>query len=432
MIVRAPVIVTMNHAPIVSGAVRINDDRIAQVGQLPQLTTSRNERDIIELDACVLLPGLINAHCHLDYTGLGGKIPPPFSFADWIRAINVEKAKLTEADYLRSINEGFQEARRFGTTSIVNLEAFPQLIAGAHETPLRTWWCAELIDVTDAERAEEIVSAALRSMGVQNEAGGFGLAPHALFTASSELYQRCQWIAATDDLLLTTHLAESREEMEMFRDAAGPLFRFVQPFGRGESDCGNQTPVQNFLGIIRDGKPGLADCVGCVAASNPKAFEAQNDKNEDIARWIVAHLNEVTEHDFELLAQLPEKFSVAHCPRSHAYFRHSPFAFERLHQLGFNICLATDSLATNTNLSLFAEMRQFRREHDDIPPEELLRMVTMNPAKALGRATGLGRIAPGYLADMIALPLSGSADVYEQIIAFNGDVPWMMIGGEIL
>ena len=84
--------------------------------------------EIVDLGEQALLPGLINVHCHLDYTCLRGKIPPQKSFADWIRAINAEKAKLSPKDYLASINEGFAEAKRFGTTTIANLTAFPELI----------------------------------------------------------------------------------------------------------------------------------------------------------------------------------------------------------------------------------------------------------------------------------------------------------------
>jgi cytosine/adenosine deaminase-related metal-dependent hydrolase len=414
MIIRAPVVVTMNDAPIVDGAVHIDGNRIGDIGKFSEEYSSRNK--VIELDDHVLLPGLINAHCHLDYAGLRGKIPPQKSFTAWIRIINAAKAKLTEDDYLRSIADGFRESLRFGTTSIVNLEAFPKLIAHCSSYPLRVWWCAELIDVTEPEKTEEMVAAALKFLRRRDSGGGLGFAPHALYTASADLYRRCEQIAAGENSLLCTHLAESHEEMEMFRDRSGPLFEFLRSLGRAESD--RITPLEKFLQTIRD--PSTSLC------------SAQDDRDENAANWIVAHLNELTEEDFGLLENLREKFSIAHCPRSHAYFQHSPFAFERLENLGFNICLATDSLASNTDLSLFAEMRAFQKWHREIPADELLQMVTVNPANALGRAADLGRIAPGYLADLIALPVSGSANVYEQIVAFEADVTWMMIDGKML
>src|SRR4026209_2828289 len=143
MIIRARHVVTMDGPPIEDGAVRVRGQRIIEVVKFSDLTGAD---EIVDLGEHILLPGLINAHCHLDYTCLRGKIPPPQSFSDWIRAINAEKAKLSAEDYVASINQGFAEAKQFGTTTIANLTAFPKLIAQIQD-PIRTWWFAELIDV---------------------------------------------------------------------------------------------------------------------------------------------------------------------------------------------------------------------------------------------------------------------------------------------
>src|SRR5207249_5211679 len=310
------------------------------------------------------LPGLINAHCHLDYTCLRGEISPQKSFTDWIRAINAEKAKLSPKDHLASMNEGFAEAKNFGTTTIANLTAFPDLITQI-EAPIRTWWFAELIDVRAPDRGSEIVDLAIESL---NSAQNWGLAPHALFTASKNLYRCCEEIAQRDDVLLTTHLAESREEMEMFHNASGPLYEFMKNIGRPMEDCGNETPLESFVGALGD---------------------------RPIPQWIVSHLNELTERDLQLLERSKRQFHIVNCPRSHDYFKHSQFPFERLHSLGFNICLGTDSLASNEDLSLFAEMRAFQRREPAISPEKIVKMVTINPAMALHQEKMIGRIRPG-------------------------------------
>ena len=97
MIVRARVVVTMDGPPIENGAVRVRGERIIEVGKFPDLADTD---EIADLGDHILLPGLINAHCHLDYTRLHGKISPSQSFADWIRAINAKKAKLSAEDYI--------------------------------------------------------------------------------------------------------------------------------------------------------------------------------------------------------------------------------------------------------------------------------------------------------------------------------------------
>ena len=411
MIIRARTVVTMDGAPIDNGAVAVSDDRIDDVGKFDEIT-SRNAGEIIDLGEQALLPGLINAHCHLDYTCLRGKIPPQKSFADWIRAINTEKANLSAKDYLASINDGFAEAKRFGTTTIANPTAFPGLIPKI-SAPIRTWWFAELIDVRTPDRAGEIVELAIESL---KSAHNWGLAPHALFTASKKLYRRCEEIARRNDILLTTHLAESLEETEMFRDASGPLYEFLKSIGRPMNDCGSKTPLARFLDLIgRGGSP-----------NRPRAIEV----NRPYLPWIVAHLNELIESDFDSLERSETRFHVVHSPRSHDYFKHSPFPFEKLRALGFNICLGTDSLASNENLSLFAEMRAFQKEFPSVPPEEVLQMVTVNPARALRQENALGRIQRGCRADLISIPCSGTDDVFAEIIAFEEAVDWILLNGK--
>jgi aminodeoxyfutalosine deaminase len=399
MIVRARLIVTMDDALIENGAVQVIDGRIVEVGKFSAFASDNDE--IIDLGESVLLPGLINAHCHLDYTCLRGKIPRQKSFTDWIRVINAEKGKLTPEDYVASINAGFAEAERFGTTAIANLTAFPELIAKINP-PIRTWWFAELIDVREPERANEIVESATDAL---KHTENWGLAPHAPFTASENLSRDCQEIALRENILLTTHLAESDEEMEMFRDASGPLYQFMKEIGREMTDCGYDTPLRRFLTRLGDAS---------------------------LAGWIVAHLNELSEGDFDLLRESRDKFSIAHCPRSHAYFGHVAFQFERLQRLGFNVCLGTDSLASNDDLSLFAEMRAFQKEFPKLPPEKILEMVTVNPARALRRENELGKIKRGFLADMIALPFTISGNVYQTILNFVGEVPWFMLHGKTM
>jgi aminodeoxyfutalosine deaminase len=395
MILRARTVITMGDPPIENGAVRVRGERIIEVGKFSDLPSSDDE--IVDLGDHILLPGLINAHCHLDYTCLRGKIPPPQSFADWIRAINAEKANLSAENYVASINQGFAEAKQFGTTTIANLTAFPELIAQVQD-PIRTWWFAELIDVRRAEQANDLLQSAIKSLKAKKN---WGLAPHSPFTASANLYRSCAEIAKRDNFLLTTHLAESREEMQMFRHANGPLYDFLKEIGRDMSDCGRTTPLSYFAKLT-------------------DASAAQD--------WIVAHLNEVTETDFDLLRK--RKFSIVHCPRSHAYFGHSEFQFDRFRELGFNICLGTDSLASNDDLNLFAEMRKF---HDRFrfEPSRVLEMVTINPARALKQRDQLGKIRCHFLADMIALPFTKSPDIFETILNFVGKVPWIMLHGRV-
>ena len=406
MILRARAVVTMDGPPIRNGAVAVEGNRIVAVGAMPDLAWI-SEGPVIDLGDCALMPGLINAHCHLDYSMMRYAISRPKSFTAWVQRINALKRTLDSDDYLAAIRRGFAELRKWGTTSVCNIEAFPELMTRLGASPLRTWWFYEMIDIRHRLTTDDVVAGALSFF--QHRAGtldSFGLNPHAPYTASLSLYQLANSCAAAFTMPLTTHVGESGEELAMFRDAAGPLHEFMTALQRPMGDCGKATPFAHLW------ESGAID-----------------------ARWLLAHMNELTDSDFSLLASIPRGGvpSIVHCPGSHRYFSHTPFQFRRLHDLGVNICTATDSLASTDSLSLFEELRSLAKTDPWLTPEQLLRTVTVNPARALQRRGQLGQLTPGALADLIAVPVSGSlGSVHEEIVHHNRPIPWTMIDGQIL
>src|SRR5262249_52289991 len=144
----------------------------------------------------------------------------------------------------------------------------------------------------------------------------FGPAPHALFTASRDLFRRGGGNARREDIFVTTHLAETRAEMGMFRRAAGPLYAILKSSGRSMDDCGKRTPLENFWDLI--GSDSSPNRQRTIEVNRPYPF------------WIVAHLNELTRSDFDLLDKSNARFQIVHCPRSHDYLGHNSFAFDRL------------------------------------------------------------------------------------------------------
>lgn len=401
MIIRSRIVVPVVEEPIENGAVVIAGDRIADLGPFTEIKAGYGG-EVRDIGEQILLPGLINGHCHLDYTLLRNRIPPQRTFTDWIHAINSRKAELSEEDYLASIEAGLAEAQKFGTTTLLNLEAFPNLLQRISRPFLRVWWCAEMIDVREEVPVHKVTKQ-LRDWFKSNPEwlGGFGLAPHALFTASTELISAASDISRKYQVPVTTHLAESQEEMQMFRHANGPLFSFLKSIGRNMDDCGDKTPLASLL--------------------------ARHAVDQ---RWIIAHLNELSDEDFALLARV-KNFQIAHCPRSHTFFGHTQFQLHRLMELGFNICLGTDSLASNSSLSLFSEMRELLAKQSWISAREALTMATINGAGAIGQGDSLGRISPGFRADLIAIPVAQDGkDVFDAIVEFESEVSWMMVAGK--
>ncbi len=407
MIIRARTVVTMSGRPIENGAVVVVGPEIRDVGPCSLMRAEHSGHETVDLGEQVLMPGLINAHCHLDYTAFKGLIRSGQSFTKWVGQINALKRCLGDEEFLRSIAAGFEELIRWGTTTVLNIESFPELIWQMPEPPIRTWWFMEMIDLRHREATEEFTTGSLRFIeGPPLWNGGFGLSPHAPYTASKELYRMANACAEKLGLLLTTHVAESLDEDAMFRGNDGPMADFMRSIGRNMTDCDGHS---SFAHLIRHGL-------------------LKRD-------WILVHLNELGLDDFALIESTKalRGMHVVHCPQSHRYFLHRPFQLDRLRRLGANISLGTDSLASGETLSLFTEMRLLRETNPSMQAYEILEMVTKNPACALRQRGRLGEITPGAYADLIALPFSAKLDsVYDEILEQVHPVRWMMSHGRII
>lgn len=358
-------------------------------------------RPATDLGDVILMPGLINAHCHLDYSAMRGAILPNASFALWIQRINELKRTLNDDDYVASISAGFDELLSSGTTAVFNIESFPELMVRLPPPPIRTWWFYELMDIRNRLHTEDVVAGAFGFFeGRHGWLGGFGLSPHAPYSTSSLLYRSARLCCEKYGMPFMTHLAESDEERAMFLEGRGNLYDFLKKLGRDMSDAGRQSPVA------------LLDEGGSLPAGA-----------------MLAHMNEMEEGDWARIRG--RGFSIIHCPCCHEYFGRPRFPLERFLQEGHNLCLGTDSLASNRQLNLFAEMRCLRRTHPQLPPETLIELATTNPAAAIGMRGRLGEIRTEALADLIAIPFAGPADgAAAGILSHMGPVALSIVGGK--
>ncbi len=370
MRLRAKWVLPVDAPPIENGVVEVTGDTITAVGQLAG--PSRDLGDV------VLLPGLINAHCHFDYTKFS--IPYRDSFAGWLDDIVELKRQQAPVDYLAGIAAGMKLALCAGTTTVVNIECFPELITTLPASPLRVIWCPELIGWSSSKQELPAIGA--------------GLSPHAPYTVSAELYQNC----AQSGRFITTHIAESADEDEMFREGKGRMYDTLRNLGRDMSDCGKVGPVELLASYGVLGK-------NCLAV----------------------HANCLTTRDVTLLARTGT--SVVHCPKTHRYFCRAPAPIPALLAAGVNVCLGTDSLASNDTLDMFTEMRELARVYPDFLPSRIVEMVTTNAAKALNQFDRLGKIAEGATADLIAVPMDGHADPYAAVVFAEKPVTLLMING---
>ena len=148
------------------------------------------------------------------------------------------------------------------------------------------------------------------------------------------------------------------------------------------------------------------------------------------------HLNEWEPDDFALVAPGGPLagMTVVHCPLSHRYFGHRRFPVERLRELSVNLCVGTDSQASNGSFSLLDELRVMAAATPALDPGELLAMITLNPARALGLADRLGCLRPGAWADLTALPCPNveKRNIHAGLLATQTPVSWSMVNGQPL
>ena len=405
MILRARAVLPICSPPIEDGVVKLRGKQILSVCRWSDLPASERQ-DVTDLGESVLLPGLVNAHCHLDYTSMAGKLLPPRRFSDWVQSLVSLKASWTEQDFSTSWLSGAQMLLRTGTTTVLDVEAVPSLIPGIwKETPLRVISFRELISLKDSPESRRMVETAAEEWKALDAHTRVGLSPHAAYTTTAPILQLAARIARERCWPLTTHVAESEEEFEMFMYRNGPLFDWLKA-QRDMSDCGHGSPVA-YLEKTGYLKPNL----------------------------IAAHVNYLWRSDAATLAR--HRVSVVHCPRSHSYFRHLRFSYPELHTAGVNVCLGTDSLASVRKvggrvpeLNMFAEMQEFASTAPDVSPAMILKMATANAARALGRKGQFGEISRHAAADLIVLPFNDRLpNVYEAVLHHSGDVLASMIDG---
>ncbi len=406
MILRARIVLPITAPPVEDGAVLVSGDRVLAVGAWTDLRADHSG-PVTDLGDVVLLPGLVDAHCHLDYTHLAGQLAPPRSFPDWIKAILAAKNGWGFSEFAASWLDGARQLLKSGTTTVADIASVPELLDVCRAaTPLRVWSFIEMTGVRSQRPPAEVLAAAEDLIhGLPTRRGGFGLSPHAPYSTTPGLLSLCGEAMRRDGRLVSSHVAESQAEFEMFMFRRGPMFEWLE-HQRPMDDCGHGSPVRHL------------DRCGLLGA-----------------RHLLAHVNYLWDGDARLLAE--RGASVVHCPQSHAYFRHHRFPRTDLAEAGVNLCLGTDSLASTRfakgrpqELSLFDEMRVLAATDSQVSPDEILSMATVNGARALGLLGAVGAIAPDHKADLVAIPFSGKlSGATDAVVHHDGDVAAVWIDG---
>ena len=376
MIFRAKYVVQSTKKFFEDGAVAVEDGRVADVGKAASVAGSG---PVIDFGACAIVPGFVNAHAHLGLAALRGKIPFNGVFSDWLRALVAAKNAMSREEHLASLSSGLREAIEAGTTTVADISGEDDGWKLLAESGMRPFAFLEVIAFEKFRAAEALDTLVNRLDAVkQFEPLNAGLAPHAPYTVSGELIARCADLAEKRRVPFTIHAAESSEEAAFLQGHEGPLAAFLRERGVSleEWEPPHLTPVRYLASL------------GALSA-----------------RTLLAHCNYLTQEEAEIIKK--SGAHVIYCPRSSEFFARADHPMRRLVDLGVNIALGTDSLASNATLSMLDDVKFLARRHRKVFPAKFWEMATENGAAALGVAKQTGTLEKKKSADMAVIGVEG-------------------------
>lgn len=375
---RARYLFPVDRLPIRDGWIKIVGGRIAAIGSEPS-------GDCRDLGDVAILPGLINAHTHLEFSQLDQPLGQPgMPFPDWLREVIRWRDAIPQEDRDaardRAIRHGHEECLRCGTTTIGEIARLPSLGIEQRYESMQGVAYLELLGLASS-RHDELLAAAseyIAARGGNANSPHAGLSPHAPYTVSPKLVGSVAALSARTRTPVAMHLAETREELELLRATSGPFREFLDELGAWHPHVIplESTPL-DYLRLL-----------------------AKADRS------LIIHGNYLSSEEIEFAGRQSHNMSVIYCPRTHAYFAHDRYPLREMLDAGANVALGTDSRASNPDLNLLSELRFAATQHEDVSPETILQIATINAAEALGMSETHGSLTVGKQADFIVLSVS--------------------------
>lgn len=348
------------------GGVLVSAGRIVRLVRTPA-AVKRAARDArhVALERGVIAPGLVNAHAHLDLTGLEGKVPAGRRFRTWVDRLIGLRMQQSRSKLVRAAVSGADRLLASGTLAVGDIDSEGAAFDALAGHPLRSRVFREVLDGGDPERVPAALARVRRALPRRRNAQE-GLSPHAPYSVSAELFLRLGELAARRGVPVTVHWSETPAELA-WMDA-----------GKGE--------------------------FGGLCARHPDAdgkYHSGLDRIE--AAGLLGRRTSLVHGNYPSSGELPRiarsGATVVHCPGSHAFFRREPFPLARYRRAGVPIALGTDSAASNGSLDMRREMALLRRAHAGLAPAEVWAMATRAGARALGYEDEIGSLRAGLSAD---------------------------------
>lgn len=387
MLLKARWVLPIRGPVIEDGAVRISGDRIVSVGPAAELTALESDEAVRDLGTAAILPGLVNAHSHLELTVMRGLLEDA-DFRTWITRLTTMKLeRLTRDDLLDSARIGALEAVRAGVTCLADTCDSGVSARAMLEAGLAGVMYQEVFG-PDAAQVDGSISGLvekLESLEASRPAGSrvrIGVSPHAPFTVSADLFRRVTDLSRDRGIPMAIHAAESRAESDFLLDGTGPFGERFRTRGISWAPPGVSTVAWlDSLGVL-EVKPLLIHAVQTTPADHQR-IESSGA-------------------------------SVVHCPKSNAKLGHGIAPLRAMRARGIRVGLGTDSVASNNLGDVLDEARSavllaraIERDATALDARQALELATIGGAEALGLDLEIGTLDPGKRADLCAISLDG-------------------------
>ena len=378
-VLRAAWVCPISRAPIRDGWVAVRDGRIAAVGG-PHDPKPAIARD---LGNVAILPGLVNAHTHLELSWLRGRVPPAADFIDWIKQLFITRGgrseRLEDGKVVDAARQAAREMRETGTAGVGDISNSLASIEPIRSCGLRGVVFHELLGFNLLNGQSVIDTRQQRATAVQHAGDSVRVtvAPHAPYSVSPEMFRAIRDEVNQSPLPVTSvHLGESQGEIEFLRDGSGPW-----------------PGILKWVGSTRDdwSPPGVGpveylDSLGMLDAHT-----------------LVVHGVQLDDRALARLATIGS--TLVTCPRSNQWVGVGVPPIERFYASGVKVAVGTDSLASVEDLNLFAELKAMRWLAPSVPARDLLESATRIGAEALGLGDELGTIDAGKRAELLVVDL---------------------------
>ncbi len=356
-----------------------NGELIIEGGEIVTISPVEGEaEETLDLSDHLLMPGFVNAHCHLGLSALGKKLSPAKTFANWIGDLIPLNAALSDEVRMQGIRTGAAEMKASGVTGLADYVADPSLLDFISDLGFRSVLFLETIGFQE-DRAEAVAKEVEVILKDHASNCNLGIAPHAPYSVSPKLWQRLYQLGKKYGCLLSTHLAETDEEVQFIEKGGGPL-----------------------LDLLKDRQ--AFDMNWKVPGTTPTRYL----KSLDVLSGTVAvHCNFV-EDDMDAVQ------AAVFCPKStHWFGRNHMLPVRKMLDSGIKVALGTDSLASNDSLNFLEEIRMADKLLPDVSRKEILAMATRFGGEILNLPCG--KIESGQKADIIGFRITAQDEDWSDI-----------------